>query len=99
MPILQRIFGGKAGRRSVSAGALSLDESILNPAGLSHLPNFGVTVNNHSALNITALYAGIRIISENIAAFPKNVKRETSEGWMDDKVHPAFRLIDHRPNS
>ena len=62
------------------------------------IPSFGVSVNNGNALNITALYAGIRIISENIAAFPKNVKRETSEGWVNDKNHPAFALIDHRPN-
>ena len=98
MPILSRIFGGKTARRGAAAGDLSLDESVLNPAGLAHLPNFGVSVNNHSALNITALYAGIRIISENIAAFPKYIKRDTSEGWVNDKEHPAFALIDHRPN-
>lgn len=62
-------------------------------------PGLGVMVNNHSALNITALYAGIRIISENVASFPKFVKKYTSEGWVNDKSHPAFALIDHRPNS
>ena len=98
MPILQRIFGGKAGRRSASAGELSLDESILNPAGLSHLPSFGVAINNHSALNITALYAGIRLIAENVAALPKVIKKHTPNGWVDSPNHPVFRLIDHRPN-
>lgn len=60
---------------------------------------FGVAVNNHSALNITALYAGIRIRSENVASFPKNVKKRTSQGWVDAPEHPAFKVINERPNS
>lgn len=92
MPIFERISRWMAERRSS-------DVSVTPFAGGSaRIPSFGVSVNNGNALNITALYAGIRIISENIAAFPKNVKRETKEGWVNDKDHPAFGLIDHKPN-
>ena len=92
MPIIERISKWMAERRS--------SDVTVTPfaGGSARIPSFGVSVNNGNALNITALYAGIRIISENIAAFPKNVKRETKEGWVNDKDHPAFGLIDHKPN-
>ena len=60
---------------------------------------FGVSVNNQAALKVTAFYAGIRIRSENIASFPKYVKRQTEDGLVDDKQHPAYRVINVRPNS
>lgn len=62
-------------------------------------PSFGVSVNNSSALKVTAFYAGIRIRSENIASFPKYVKRWTKEGLVDASDHPAYKLINVRPNS
>jgi HK97 family phage portal protein len=60
---------------------------------------FGVSVTNQAALKVTAFYAGIRIRSENIASFPKYVKRQTKAGLVDDKRHPAYRVINVRPNS
>ena len=97
MPIFERIFGSRVQRRSAGAQDLSLDESLLklSPGALP----FGVAVNNHNALNITALYAGIRIRSENIASFPKAVKKKTENGWEDDNSHSAYKLINQRPNS
>lgn len=92
MPIFKRILGGKTQRRSTS-----LDEALLMAKGA--MPTFGVQVNNQSALNITALYAGIRILSENIASFPKSVKFMGDDGLVNDRSHPVFRLINERPNS
>lgn len=60
---------------------------------------FGVSVTNQAALKVTAFYAGIRIRSENIASFPKYVKRMTRDGLVDDKRHPAYKVINVRPNS
>lgn len=62
------------------------------------LPTFGVAVNNQSALNITALYSGIRILSENIASFPKSVKLQSKDGLVNLPHHPVFSLINERPN-
>lgn len=69
-------------------------------AALATIPevNFGVSVNNNTALKITALYAGIRIRSENIASFPKYVKRQAPEGLVDEIRHPAYYVINVRPN-
>lgn len=61
--------------------------------------DFGVTVNNINAMKNTALYAGIRIISENIASLPKIVRRPSARGMVEDKRHAAYRLINIRPNA
>lgn len=93
MPIFERISRWMAQRRSSDVNVVPYNGAAGGP------PTFGVSVNNHSALNITALYAGIRIRSENIASFPKSVKLKTPDGWIDAPEHPAFRLINQKPNS
>ena len=61
--------------------------------------DFGVSVDNNSALKNTALYAGVRLISENIASLPKVVRRPSPRGMVADYSHPAYRLINIRPNA
>lgn len=60
--------------------------------------DFGVSVNEDAALRFTAVYAAIRLLSENIAALPKSVKRGTERGYEDAKDHPAWRAICVAPN-
>ena len=93
MPLFTRISKWMASRRSDATVTVAPD-SIVGTAA-----PFGVSVNNQAALKITALYAGIRIRSENIASFPKYVKKRTSEGLVDASYHPAFSVINIRPNS
>ena len=94
-PVFKRLQDWISQRR----GADSSIGIIPPPSGGGFgIPSFGVAVNNHNALNITALYAGIRIRSENIASFPKAVKVKTENGWEDAPEHPAYKLINQRPN-
>jgi len=93
MPVFERLSRWLSQRRGADVNVVPFTGEALKT------PTFGVNVNNHSALNITALYAGIRIISENVASFPKYIKKDTAEGWVNDKLHPAFSLINQRPNS
>ena len=74
-------------------GSAALSEAV----PISRIPDFGAHVSNQSAMNITAMYAGIRIRSENIASFPKNVKRKTSQGLVDVPDHPVFSVINAAP--
>ena len=92
MPLFTRFSKWMASRRSDANVTVGLGD-------ITRAPSFGVSVTNQAALKVTALYAGIRIRSENIASFPKCVKRRTSEGLVDDPKHPAYRLINIRPNS
>ena len=62
--------------------------------------DYGVTVTNQSAMNLTAFFDGIRIISENIASLPKEVFRSDPEkGFVEAHEHAAFAAINVRPNS
>lgn len=92
MPLFTRLSKWVASRRSDATVTVAPDVVVEGAP-------FGVSVNNQAALKVTAFYAGIRIRSENIASFPKYVKRQTAEGLVDDKRHPAYRVINVRPNS
>lgn len=62
------------------------------------IADFGVHVNNETAMKITAFYAGVRIIAENVASLPKTVLKQTKTGMVENVRHPAYRLINVRPN-
>lgn len=61
--------------------------------------DYGVPVNNVTAMKVTAFYAGIRIISENIASLPRTVRRREATGMLEAQTHPAYRVVAVRPNS
>ena len=59
----------------------------------------GVTVNNDTALKYTAVYAAIKLLSENIAGLPKEVMIRTDDGgFLPAMTHPAFKLLTGDPN-
>jgi len=59
----------------------------------------GVTVNGDTALRYTAVYAAIKLLSENIAGLPKEVMVKTDDGgFLPATGHPAFRLLSGDPN-
>ena len=66
---------------------------------LSALPHmdFGVNVTNDGAMRLTAFFAGIRLISENVASLPKEVKKKEGRTLTSDYDHPVNDLID-QPN-
>lgn len=87
--ILQRLFGGGSG--STIIAPTSVVSSILNTPS-------GVSVSNEQAMRITAFYAGIRIISENIASLPKLVKVYRHGDMVSDYQSRIYHLISRRPN-
>lgn len=89
--VLRAIFPRfQASRRSVSL--------YKGPTSLPRLADLTAPVTSETALKNTALYAGIRLLSENIASLPKAIKRFSAEGWKADEAHPAYRVINIRPN-
>lgn len=58
----------------------------------------GFCVNNDSAMKITAFYAGIRLIAENVAALPKAIRKLTEDGPVASDDLRVYRLISVRPN-
>ena len=60
--------------------------------------SFSEGVNSRRALKYTALYAGIRLLSENIASLPKIVSVKDSGGLKDLPDDPITFLL-HKPNN
>ena len=59
----------------------------------------GVVVNQDTALHFTAVFAAIKLLSENIAGLPKSVMTRTEDGGYEPaKSHPAYPLLTDNPN-
>lgn len=91
MPLFTKISKWLSERRGVTVGPSNMAASI-SPA-LS-----GFCVNNDSAMKITAFYAGIRLIAENVAALPKAIRKLTEDGPVASDDLRVYRLISVRPN-
>lgn len=59
----------------------------------------GKRVNERSAMQMTAVYSCVRILSEAIASLPLNVYRYNASGGKEKALaHPLFRLLHDEPN-
>ena len=59
----------------------------------------GVTVNTNSAMTVSAFFAGIRVLSEDISSLPWNtLRRLKGRGKEKARSHPVFGLLHDRPN-
>jgi len=58
----------------------------------------GKTVNERTAMQITAVYACVRILSETLASLPLNIYRQTENGKEKALNHPLYRILHDEPN-
>lgn len=59
----------------------------------------GVSVNEETALKFSAIYACVRVISDQISAFPKGVYKRVDDRVREKQsAHPVQYLIDSAPN-
>ena len=59
----------------------------------------GKTVNERSAMQMTAVYACVRILSEAVAGLPLQVYRYNDEGGKEKAIeHPLYMLLHDEPN-
>ena len=59
--------------------------------------DYGVNVTRDAALKFTAVFAAVKILSENIASLPRLVTQVTADGDDPAPDHPAARLL-AKPN-
>ena len=60
--------------------------------------NSGKAVNERSAMQMTAVYACVRILSESIAGLPVHIYKYTDSGSKEKAIkHPLYRLIHDEP--
>lgn len=59
----------------------------------------GKAVNERSAMQMTAVYSCVRILSEAVAGLPLHMYKYTSDGGKEKAVnHPLYRLLHDEPN-
>ncbi len=58
----------------------------------------GVAVTPENSLELTAVWAAVRMISSTIATLPLPVYRRTNDGKERAPEHPVYRLLHDRPN-
>lgn len=58
----------------------------------------GKTVNERSAMQVTAVYACVRVLAESIASLPLHVYRYQDKGKEMVTEHPLYRLLHDAPN-
>lgn len=77
-------------------------QDTLNGSGYSFLfgrSTAGQSVNAHSAMQLSAVYACVRILAESIAALPLHFYRYTDTGSKQKAVdHPLYWLLHDEPN-
>jgi HK97 family phage portal protein len=81
-------------QRSISWADFPALNSLFNPPSTA-----GVTVTEATALNFSAYFNGVDIISSQVAKLPRKVYRKSGDDEREtaDK-HPAYRLLHDAPN-
>lgn len=90
MTILQSLFRSK--RPANTAPPVLNDLNLLAPN------DSGVVVNQWTAMQSTAVYACIRLLSETLAQLPLNIRERTEDGSELAKNHPMQRVLHDSPN-
>ena len=94
------LFG--AIKKRIQAKALSaLGVPINSQEGLKILGTIvksGVSVNETTAMSVSAVYACVRILSESIASLPVKVYRDEDSGRVEAKDSPAWDMLKRQPN-
>ena len=60
--------------------------------------NAGKSVNPRNAVQVSAVYACVRVIAETIASLPLGVYESTDSGSSKATEHPLYRLLHDEPN-
>ena len=60
--------------------------------------NAGKSVTARSAIQVSVVYACIRVIAETIASLPFGVYEETDAGSVKAVEHPLYRILHDEPN-
>jgi len=58
----------------------------------------GVSINNNTAMQISTVFACIRIISEDVGKIPLQVFRKEKNGRQRDDSHPLNNIFNNNPN-
>ena len=84
----------KPARRASPRDAVSAAPGFYYGASLS-----GKSVTPTSAIQVSAVYACVRVIAETVASLPLHVYEATDSGSRKAGEHPLYRLLHDEPNA
>ena len=58
----------------------------------------GKAVNERTAMQLSAVYACVRVISESMASLPLDLFKWNKDGAVKDREHPLYRVLHDEPN-
>lgn len=91
MTSIWEALGRPFGRRTQSSSLEALLESGASGAGIH--------VTDDSAMELSSVYACVRVIAETVASLPLMVYKRTGErSRVIDRKHPLFKVLHRRPN-
>lgn len=90
MNILKRFFK--------SRDKPKVENSFLGSSFFGGISASGKRVNENSAMQVTAVYACVRVIAETIASLPLQVFKHTDMGKEKAIAHALYRLLHDEPN-
>lgn len=73
------------------------DPALVNLFG-SHIAESGVTVTEFTALNNSAVWSAVRVISEGVASLPLILYRKDGDGRRRAKDHPLYHVLQDMPS-
>ena len=94
--LLSRLRRNKATKTEQRHNDVNLNSPFMGVFGRNTKAGVGVT--EEGALGLSAVYAAINKISSTLASLPLNLYRETNDGKILAKEHPAFVLVNSEPN-
>ena len=84
----------KPGRRQTPQDAVSAAPTFSFGSSMS-----GKSVTPSSAIQVSAVYACVRVIAETIASLPLHVYQNQGEGSVKALDHPLYPILHDEPNS
>jgi len=87
------LFGKKEERATLARPATWLVNALSGGSTAS-----GITVNENTALNSSAVFAAVRLLSEAVASLPLHTYERLEDGKQRAVDHPVAGLLSKRPN-
>ena len=85
--------------RNIFTGKEKRAGSYIDPSSFNLSSGSGIPVNKDTALNFTAVWAAIRILSESVAQLPLQLCERYENGDKEIRSdHPLYKLIHNKPN-
>jgi HK97 family phage portal protein len=98
MTLVSRIMEYRASPENPST-SLSNPDSWLYDALGANKTNSGTRINEATALNLSAVWAAVRVLTDTVASIPIHVYRHAEGGGKRrEPSNPVYRLLHDRPN-